>query len=149
MKRILKFSIYCLIMLCIEITCYAQKNETRDVLNPIIEDCLLAQVLTNQTVEWYFSLSNYDTIYLVKNHFCDSLSGVHVSKMTGKPIVIISKKENSLQKTENNHIVIEIIGLTWKKNEVNVSIGKHNEARVRLKYKKKKKKYYFKESGIS
>lgn len=143
------FSIYCLMMLCVEITCYAQKNETQDILHPIIEDCLLAQLLTNQTVEWYFSLSNYDTIYLVKNHFCDSISSMHVSKMTGKTIVFISGKENPPQKTENNHIVIEIIGLTWKKNEVNVSIGKHNEARVRLKYKKKRKKYYLKESGIS
>lgn len=103
--------------------------------HPEVDSALIMTFFADPMVEWYFRLSQVDTIYIIKNHFTDNVTITHhegdektilfVSREMAPPTFVLGRKPN---------LVLEIIGFGWEgRNKVRLSIGRHTENQATIR----------------
>ena len=103
-------------------------------IHPVVDSALIIATLSDSMVIWYFRLSNYDTIYIISNHFTENVSFTHHEE-DEKTILFVSREStpSSFVLGRRPNIVLEVLGFGWEsKNRVQLSIGRDTNNRATI-----------------
>lgn len=103
--------------------------------HPVVDSALIMATLSDSMVIWYFRLSNYDTIYIISNHFTENVSVTHHEE-DEKTILFVSRESapSSFVLGRRPNIVLEVLGFGWEsKNRVQLSIGRDTNNRATIR----------------
>ena len=95
---------------------------------------------TDSMVKWYFRLSQFDTIYIITNHFTENVTITH-HEGDEKTIVFVSREmaPPAFVSGRRLNLVLEVLGFSWEgRNKVRLSIGRDTENQATIRAVKKR-----------
>ncbi len=114
---------------------FFEESHTFYAEHPEVDSALIMTFFSDPMVEWYFGVSQFDTIYIITNHFTENVTITH-HKGEGKTIVFVSRKmaPPTFVSGRKLNLVLEILGFGWEgHNKVRLSIGKDTENQATIR----------------
>lgn len=114
---------------------FFEENHSLCAEHPEVDSALIMTFFTDSMVKWYFRLSQFDTIYIITNHFTENVTITH-HEGDEKTIVFVSREmaPPAFVSGRRLNLVLEVLGFSWEgRNKVRLSIGRNtgNQATIR------------------
>lgn len=114
---------------------FFEENYSLCAEHPEVDSALIMAFFTDSMVKWYFRLSQFDTIYIITNHFTENVTITH-HEGDEKTIVFVSREmaPPTFVSGRRLNLVLEVLGFSWEgRNKVRLSIGRNtgNQATIR------------------
>lgn len=119
--------------------------------HPEVDSALIMTFFADSMVIWYFRLSQYDTIYIIRNHFTENVTITH-HEGDEKTIVFVSREmaPPAFVSGRRLNLVLEVLGFSWEgRNKVRLSIGRDTENQATIRAVKKRGRWHVYGGGIS
>ena len=130
---------------------YFEDNHSSRPEHPEVDSALIMTFFADSMVIWYFRLSQYDTIYIIRNHFTENVTITH-NEGDEKTIVFVSKEmaPPTFVSGRRLNLVLEVLGFGWEgHNKVRLSIGRNTENQATIRAVKKRGRWHVYGGGIS
>ncbi len=119
---------------------FFEENYSLCAEHPEVDSALIMTFFTDSMVEWYFRLSQFDTIYIITNHFTENVTITHHGE-DEKTIVFVSREiaPPTFVSGRKLNLVLEILGFGWEgRNKVRLSIGRDTENQATIRAVRKR-----------
>ena len=128
-----------------------EENHSFRPEHPEVDSALIMTFFADSMVIWYFRLSQYDTIYIIRNHFTENVTITH-HEGDEKTIVFVSREmaPPAFVSGRRLNLVLEVLGFSWEgRNKVRLSIGRDTENQATIRAVKKRGRWRVYGGGIS
>jgi len=136
----------------VELAIFAfEDNHSSRPEHPEVDSALIMTFFADSMVIWYFRLSQYDTIYIIRNHFTENVTITH-HEGDEKTIVFVSREmaPPAFVSGRRLNLVLEVLGFSWEgRNKVRLSIGRDTENQATIRAVKKRGCWHVYGGGIS
>ena len=128
-----------------------EENHSFRPEHPEVDSALIMTFFADSMVIWYFRLSQYDTIYIIRNHFTENVTITH-HEGDEKTIVFVSREmaPPAFVSGRRLNLVLEVLGFSWEgRNKVRLSIGRNTENQATIRAVRKRGRWRVYGGGIS
>ena len=128
-----------------------EENHSFRPEHPEVDSALIMTFFADSMVIWYFRLSQYDTIYIIRNHFTENVTITHHEE-DEKTIVFVSREmaPPTFVSGRRLNLVLEVLGFGWEgRNKVRLSIGRDTENQATIRAVRKRGRWRVYGGGIS
>ena len=130
---------------------FFEENYSLCAEHPEVDSALIMAFFADSMVKWYFPLSQFDTIYIITNHFTENVTITH-HEGDEKTIVFVSREmaPPAFVSGRRLNLVLEVLGFSWEgRNKVRLSIGRDTENQATIRAVKKRGRWHVYGGGIS
>lgn len=130
---------------------FIEENHSFSAEHPEVDSALIMTFINDPMVEWYFRVSQFDTIFIITNHFTENVTISH-HEGDEKTIVLVSKEmaPPTIVSDRKLNLVLEILGFGWEgHNKVQLSIGKSTENQATIRAVRRHGRWHVYGGGIT